>query len=127
MKWHILFCDETVQGCPVSEFIDACPAKHQIKILRFLALLESQGPTLPRPYADFLMDGIHELRIKLSGDQLRLLYFFCFRKFIVLYHAFIKTTDRVPEQAIRTVIDYRNTFLERMTKRHLEEIVRANP
>jgi hypothetical protein len=39
------------------------------------------GPTLPRPYADLLKDGIHELRIRLSGDHIRMLYFFCFRKF----------------------------------------------
>ncbi len=30
-------------------------------------LLEEKGPPLPRPYADLLTDGIHELRVKLSG------------------------------------------------------------
>lgn len=124
--WHILFCDEKVDPCPVSDFIDRCRPNHQIKILRFLALLEAQGPTLPRPYADLLTDGIHELRIKLSGDQVRMLYFFCYRKFIILYYAFAKTTDRVPEKFIRKVAAYRDEFLETVPKAHLERVVREN-
>ena len=125
-KWHILFCDDKQKTCPVSDFIDGCPPKHQIKILRFLSLLEDMGPTLPRPYADTLHDGIHELRIKLSGDQIRLLYFFCYRKFIILYYAFVKSTSRVPEPFIQKVAEYRDTLLERTTPRQLEAIVDAD-
>lgn len=39
-KWHLLYCDQNFDVCPVADFIDACPPKHQIKILRFLTLLE---------------------------------------------------------------------------------------
>ncbi len=124
--WHILYCDETEQPCPVTEFIEACPPKHQVKILHFLSLLEEMGPTLPRPYADILHDGIHELRVKLSGDQIRMLYFFCFRKFIILYHAFVKTSDRVPERFVRKVIDYRESLLERTSPNVLEAVVNAD-
>ncbi len=125
-KWHILFCDERLQGCPVVEFIAAAPPHHRVKILRFLGLLEEHGPTLPRPYADLLTEGIHELRIHLSGEQVRLLYFFCHRKFIILYHAFVKTTQRVPERFIRQVRDYRDTFLASVTPADLEEVVHAH-
>ena len=113
-------------GCPVTEFIEACQPKHQVKILRFLSLLEEQGPILPRPYADLLYDGIHELRVKLSGDQIRILYFFCFQKFIVLYYAFVKTSSRVPDKFIRKVIAYRDDFLEQASLDQLEEIVGAD-
>lgn len=125
-KWHILYCDKMARTCPVTDFIDTCPSKHQVKILRFLGLLEEMGPTLPRPYADILRDGIHELRIKLSGDQIRLLYFFCYQKFIILYHAFVKTTDRVPEKMVRKVITYRDSLLERTDREQLEAIVNAD-
>jgi len=47
-----------------------------IKIFSVFYYLEKQGPNLPRPYTDLLEDGIHELRIKLSGEQIRILYFF---------------------------------------------------
>lgn len=89
-KWRILFCDETENVCPVTEFINQCPPKHQVKVLRLLSLLEEQGPILPRPYADILHDGIHELRFSLSRDKVRVLYFFCHQKFIVLYNVFFK-------------------------------------
>lgn len=120
-KWHILFCDDRMRSCPVSEFIENCPPKHRVKILRFLSLLEEQGPTLPRPYADLLYDGIHELRLTLSGDQARVLYFFCYRRFIILYYAFLKNTQKVPDKFIRKVIAYRDEFLESITRKYLEE------
>lgn len=53
-KWHILFCDEIEQACPVTKYINDCQPVHQVKILRILYLLEEQGPILPRPYADIL-------------------------------------------------------------------------
>lgn len=124
-KWHLLYCDEHLQGCPVTDFIDACRPRHQVKVLRFLTLLEEMGPTLPRPYADLLRDGVHELRIKLAGEQVRLLYFFCYRNYIILYHAFIKSTDRVPEKFIRRVIDYRASFLNRTNQQQLEALIDA--
>lgn len=124
-QWHIIYCDEQMDPCPVTEFIEKCQPKHQVKIIRFLSLLESMGPTLKRPYADLLKDGIHELRIKLSGDQIRMLYFFCFRKYIVFYTAFVKNTDRVPEKFISHVKRYRGQFLHRVTPRQLEALVDA--
>lgn len=124
-RWHIIYCDAEIRRCPVTEFIDGCRPKHQVKILRFLGLLEDMGPTLPRPYADMLVDGIHELRIKLSGDQIRMLYFFCFQKYIVLYFAFIKNTDRVPERFIQKVVAYREDFMRRVSPNQLAEDILA--
>ena len=119
-KWHLIYCDREIRHCPVTDFIDSSPPNHQVKILRFLGLLEEMGPTLPRPYADLLQDGIHELRIRLSGDQIRMLYFFCYQKYIVLYYAFVKNTDRVPVEFIRKVVAYRNDFLRRYDPPALE-------
>ena len=119
-KWTILYCDAQLKICPISDFIDTLPAKHQIKILRFLELLEEMGPTLPRPYTDILQDGIHELRITLSGDPVRFLYFFCFKDYIVFYHAFWKNTDRVPSKYISKTIRYREELLARTDKNQLK-------
>ncbi|MDA8098905.1 MAG: type II toxin-antitoxin system RelE/ParE family toxin [Nitrospiraceae bacterium] len=113
-KWNILFCDPFLKPCPVSEFLDSCRPEHQVKVLHVLELLEAMGPTLPRPYADLLEDGIHELRIRLSGDQMRLLYFFCFETYIVVYRALRKTTSRVPEEYIHETMRYRQVFLSRI-------------
>ncbi|WDP90297.1 MAG: type II toxin-antitoxin system RelE/ParE family toxin [Desulfobacter sp.] len=120
-KWRILFCDEMESLCPVTEFINHCRPKHQVKVLRLLSLLEEKGPILPRPYADLLRDGIHELRFTLSRENVRVLYFFCYQKFIVLYNAFFKNTERVPENQIRDVMAYRERFLEKSSPETLEE------
>lgn len=124
-KWHILFCDEMEQACPVTEFINGCSPRHQVKVLRLLSLLEEQGPILPRPYADVLYDGIHELRFTLSRTKVRVLYFFCYQKFIVLYYVFFKNTQKVPEKFIKKVVEYRDSFLKRASQTTLEEAWRA--
>jgi len=124
-KWHILYCDEKLRTCPVTEFISGCSPKKKVKILRFLSLLEEYGPILPRPYADMLYDGVHELRIPLSGDHIRILYFFCYEKFIILYYGFVKNTDRVPDKFIRKVISYRDDFLYAVSREQLEKTIHA--
>jgi phage-related protein len=84
-------------------------------------LLETDGPNLPRPYADLLKDGIHELRIKLTGTQVRILYFFCYQNIIVLTHVFVKHTNTVPESEIALAKSYRTDFLSRYSEKDIKE------
>ena len=119
--WHIVFYEAEDGECPIQEFIDSRKARDQAKIANWLSLLENQGPSLPRPYADLLTDGIHELRVKLSGDQVRALYFFCFREFIILTHTFIKHTSQVPESEIRLAQKCWRDFLSRFGEERLRE------
>ena len=119
VAWRVLYY-ETVNGtCPIRDFVDSRKSREQAKILALISYLQDQGPILPRPYADLLEDGIHELRIKLSGDQFRVLYFFCYREFIVLIHAFIKTTAKVPTAEIQRAKKCRADFLSRFKKSDL--------
>jgi DNA-binding Xre family transcriptional regulator len=115
-QWKILFCDAEVKQCPVSDFMMSCKTEHQIKLLHFFELLEEMGPNLPRPYADTLRNGIHELRVRLSGEQYRLLYFFFFERYIIFFDAFPKYTYRVSDKYIRNTINYRNALLEKTDK-----------
>jgi hypothetical protein len=115
-KWSIIFCDPYMKPCPISEFLDSCRPEHQVKVLHFLELLEEMGPNLPRPYADLLEDGIHELRVRLSGDQMRLLYFFCYETYIVVYQALRKTGGKVPAKYIQEMRQYREGFLGRVDR-----------
>lgn len=95
-NWKIIYYETTEGECPVEDFISTKSINNRAKILGLLSFLEERGPNLPRPYADLLVDGIHELRIKLSGDQLRILYFFCYKDYIILTHPFIKRSEKVP-------------------------------
>jgi hypothetical protein len=121
--WHVLYYESAEGECPVKEFIDSISERNQAKTLAVIAALEERGPDLPRPYADFLKDGIHELRVKLSGDQIRILYFFCYRDFIVLTNVFMKKTAKVPESEIRKAKRCRDDFMTRMDEEKLRELV----
>ncbi len=123
-KWKVIYYETKDGKCPVIDFVESRSKRNQAKTLGLFALLQKKGPLLPRPYADLLEDGIHELRLKLSGGQVRVLYFFCYKKYIVLTHSFIKSTKRVPKAEIKKAEGFREDFLERFTKEHTNENIR---
>ncbi len=125
-KWFIIYYTNKDGKCLIEDFINSRKVRNKAKILSFLAILEEKGPTLPRPYADILEDGIHELRIKLSGNQYRILYFFCYKEYIVLTHSFLKTTDKVPISEINFAKECRESFLARITEKELKEAKNEN-
>ena len=120
-KWTVIYYETAEGKCPVMEFVDSSSLRNQAKILSLISFLEEKGPNLPRPYADLLEDGIHELRVKLSGDQIRVLYFFCYKNFIVLTHAFTKNTDKIPKSEIKKAQKVREDFLQLFSKNQLME------
>jgi phage-related protein len=61
---------------PVLEWLDGLPSKARLKCLVRLERLRELGHELRRPEADFLRDGVYELRIGLNHVQYRLLYGF---------------------------------------------------
>lgn len=121
-NWHVLYYESADGACPVQQFINIRKDRDQAKIFSWLTLLEEQGPNLPRPYADILRDGIHELRVKLTGDQVRILYFFCYREFIVLTSVFVKRTSVVPSAEIKKARKCRDDFLARFDERKVREV-----
>lgn len=109
----VYFYEDEAGNCPVQEFLDARTENENAKAAAWIEQLQIQGPTLPRPYADFLRDGIHELRIKLKGDQVRILYYFVFQDNIILTNAFIKNVDKVPDAEIETALKCKADFEKR--------------
>jgi len=116
-KWKIYYYEDARGVAPVKAFVQNLPVRDRAKTLAFIGLLETHGPHLPRPYADLLKDGVHELRIKLSGTQTRVLYFFCYQDIIVLTNVFEKHTGPVPEAEIQTAKSCREDFLKRFTEK----------
>ncbi|MDR0513014.1 MAG: type II toxin-antitoxin system RelE/ParE family toxin [Treponema sp.] len=122
-EWHALYYFTHDNLTPVKEYIDGLSLREQAKTMAFIALLEEMGPNLPRPYADILKDGIHELRIKLKGTQVRMLYFFCYRNVIVLTNAFDKHTSEVPKAEIESAKDRRADFLGRFSENDIRGLL----
>ena len=121
--WKVLYYTDKDNRCSIKEFIDSKDERNQAKIMAYLSILEERGPNLPRPYADLLKDGIHELRIKLSGNQTRVLYFFTNKQYIVLTHAFTKTSSAVPPREIQKAAKCRDDFVARFSKELREGIL----
>ena len=55
-----------------------------------MAQLEGRGHELRRPAADFLRDGVYELRPSYQGVNYRILYFFAGRDIVVVSHGLKK-------------------------------------
>lgn len=125
-NWKILYYETEQEKSEVYQFIESQKARNKVKILSWLSILETKGPLLPRPYADLLKDGIHELRIKLSGNQIRILYFFCYENFIILTNSFSKNKKRVPEKEINKAKEYRTDFLKRYPENKLRREYNEN-
>ena len=125
-KWNIIYYESETGDCPIEKFIQSRKTVNKSKILSLLSILEEKGPNLPRPYADLLEDGIHELRIRLSGDQIRVLYFFCYKDFIILTHAFNKTSNKVPKKEINYAKKLKEDFLNRFTESQIRREYNEN-
>lgn len=126
-KWIVLYYETEDGICEVENYLNGRKLSNKAKALAWIQMLEEHGPQLPRPYADILRDGIHELRIKMSGDQGRVLYFFTFRDIIVLTHPFTKHTSKVPKEEIEKASTIRADFLRRYSKREaLHEILKKS-
>ena len=122
-SWHVLYYESRTGHCPIQAFIDGAKERDQAKILSWIRLLEVHGPTLPRPYADYLQDGIHELRIRLSGRRVRILYFFVFENYIILSHALTKNVAKTPIWDIHKAGGHRADFLLRHNEETIQEVL----
>jgi phage-related protein len=120
-EWKVSYYSNRNGSIPVKEYMDKLSVKERAKTLAFIGLLEGKGPNLPRPYADLLEDGIHELRIKLTGTQVRILYFFCYQNVIVLTNVFDKHSDKVPKEQIKLAKENRTDFLNRFSEKDIKE------
>jgi hypothetical protein len=74
-----------------------------------IELLAQMGHELRRPAADYLRDGIYELRAKQGHVQYRILYFFHGRQVAILAHSLTKE-DAIPVMEIERAIKRKKLF-----------------
>jgi phage-related protein len=92
LKGIAFFVDD--RGCePVRDYLRRLPLRERIKAYSYLNQLFVSGHRLHRPVADYLCEGIYELR---PGAH-RFLYFFYERGYAVFVHALRKKLMRYPE------------------------------
>ena len=81
----------------------AVVAVSKIQALRLL------GYELRRPNADYLRDGIYELRFKRGRLNYRILYFFSGRNVVVVSHGIAKESE-VPDVEINRAVERKQRF-----------------
>jgi phage-related protein len=92
---------------------------HAKRLVRIERLAEV-GHELRRPEADFLRNGIHELRARRGSVNFRILYFFHGRNVADLAHALTKE-DEVPEADIDRALERKRLFEANPNRYVLEE------
>ena len=112
--FNIHFYEDHRGEQPALKYLYSLPAKFRGKAYKWFDKLEQEGNQLPRPYADYLKDGIYELRVRLGPDNHRFFYFFFIEKEIILTHGCARRdmSDAEIEKAKR----FRKEFLDRYKK-----------
>ncbi len=91
---------------PLLEWLDGLPSRARAKCIARIDRLAQLGNDLRRPEADYLRDGIYELRASFQGIHYRVLYFFLGRAIVILSHGLIKQRE-VPRREIALALERR--------------------
>jgi phage-related protein len=115
----VVFFRDSDGAVPILDWLAALPAKALDKCRVKIERLRALGHELRRPEADYLRDGIHELRVRLGTVNYRMLYFFHEDIAAVVSHGIVKE-KRVPPKEIDRAITAKKRF-EADPERHTYE------
>jgi phage-related protein len=82
---QVLLYKEDDGTVPILKWLDGLPGKVQDKCTARIKRLRDLGHELRRPEADYLRDGIYELRLRHQTVNYRILYFFYGKSVVVRY------------------------------------------
>ena len=94
---------------PLLEWLDTIPEKALIKCLNRLDRLRALGHMLRRPEADYLRDGIYELRARNLNVNYRMLYFFHGQAIAIVSHGLTKD-GAIPPKEIDEAVERMRKF-----------------
>ena len=120
MAHRIVFYKTPRGDSPFEAFLEGHTDKVRAKFVKLLDVLKEHGANLKRPYADVLREGIRELRVGFGGNAHRALYFFFAQDVIVITHAFMKKTDKVPADEIERALRCKRDFEDRFERGEFE-------
>jgi phage-related protein len=118
-RTNVVFYQEAEGDAPVLVWLRGLHRSNQTAYEASVAAIErlaEVGHELRRPMADFLRDGIYELRIRKGRVNYRILYFFHGKNLAILAHALTKE-DAVPKTDIERALRRKKAF-EANPERH---------
>ena len=87
-------------------------AEHERKkVLRALLLLQTEEK-VPHHYIKYLRDGIYELRVTFSNNELRVFFTYDGNTIVVLFNGFRKKTQKTPPKEIDKAVRLRKEYYE---------------
>ena len=101
---HVLLYKEDDGTIPILEWLDSLPSKVQDKCVARIKRLRDLGHELRRPEADYLMDGIYELRLRHQTVNYRVLYFFHGKSVVVLTNGLTKEKEVAPGEIDKAIV-----------------------
>lgn len=116
-KTEVVFFRENDGRVPLVDWLATLPSVARAKCRVRLDRLEEVGHDLRRPEADYLRNGIYELRAKHAGVNYRMLYFFRGRTAAVVSHGIMKQQAEVPPKDIERAVQ-RKAMFEAHPQRH---------
>lgn len=108
---RVVFYGEADGTVPMLDWFDTLPQKALNKCRVKIERLQALGHELRRPEADYLRDGIYELRVRLGTVNYRMLYFFHEDTAAVLSHGIVKK-QQVPPREIDRAVTAKRRFTE---------------
>ncbi len=111
---RIIFYRDEQGNAPVLQWLEELEQsdiKGMLNCVNRIQQLAVNGYELRRPLADFLRDGIYELRAKHRRVQYRILYFFEGQNVAIVAHAIVKKGEAVPDVEIDRAIERRQLFV----------------
>lgn len=119
-KTKVVFFKEDDGSVPILEWLESLQEKALDKCTVKIERLAELGHELRRPEADFLRNGIYELRVGLQHVNYRMLYFFHGRTAAVVSHGLVKGAA-VPSKEIEKAIERKLKFEENPKAHTYEE------
>jgi phage-related protein len=107
---RIVFYQDDDEAVPLLEWFGQLPMKAVVKCRVKLERLQELGHELRRPEADYLRDGIYELRVRIGSVNYRMLYFFHENTAAVVSHGLTKE-KQVPPKEIDRAVAARSRFI----------------
>src|SRR3989338_11261125 len=96
MDYEVIYFKDERGRIPVKEYIKSLNFKDRAKVLKYIDLLERSHGMLDEPYSRHIEGKIRELRVDFSKNRHRIFYFAFIKKKIILLHAFLKNTAKIP-------------------------------
>jgi phage-related protein len=106
---HVVFYRENDGTVPALEWLDELDRDALVKCRVKFDRLRELGHELRRPEADYLRDGIYELRVRVRRVNYRLLYFFHGNVAAVVSHGLVKERE-VPAKEIEAAVRRKQAF-----------------